>query len=57
MKQIVHGSVIQPDPGNPFRNIEQEEADAQLETLRVLGNAIQQHRQVLARRHDYVVKN
>jgi hypothetical protein len=55
MDQIVHGSMSQPYL-NLSRKIEVQEATAQLETLRELGNAIRQHRQILERRHDHVAK-
>jgi hypothetical protein len=52
MNQIVRGSVSQRYLDNLSMKIEMQEAAAQLETLRVLGNAIRQHRELLERRHD-----
>jgi hypothetical protein len=51
MDQIVFGSVSQPYFDNLSMKIEPKETDAQLETLRVLGNAIRQHRRLLQRLH------
>lgn len=39
-----------------FMKVTIEEQAAQLETLRVLGVAIKQHRQILAEKQRYVVK-
>lgn len=55
MDQIVHGSVSQPYL-NVSREIELQEIAAQMETLRELGNAIQQHRRLLERRHEHIGK-
>ena len=52
MNQIVHGSVSQPCLDYLSMKIELEEAAAQSETLRVLGNAIRQHMELLDQRHD-----
>ena len=56
MHQIRHGSVSHPYLDNPLVTTELAETAAQLETLRVLGNAIRQHRGLLEQRHDYVAK-
>jgi hypothetical protein len=56
MHQIRHGSVSHPYLDNRFMKTELEEAAAQLETLRVLGNAIRQHRGLLEGRHDCAAK-
>ena len=52
MHQIRNGSVSQTYLANQFLDTELEETAAQLETLRVLGNAIRQHRGLLEQRHD-----
>jgi hypothetical protein len=55
MHQIRHGSLSHPYRDN-LTKTELEETVAQLEMLRVLGNAIRQHRGLLEQRHDYVAK-
>jgi len=57
MNQIVHGSANQPYLDYLSMKIELEEAAAQLETLRVLGNAIRQHRELVNEQHAYVAKS
>lgn len=54
MKEIVHGSASQPCLDNLSMNMALEEAAAQSETLRVLGNAIRQHRILLDQEFDHV---
>ena len=56
MDLIGHDSVSQSYIYNQFMKIELEETTAQLETLRVLGNAIRQQRLLLEQRHDSVAK-
>lgn len=55
MDQIVPGSMIQPY-FDLSTKIEPKETAARLEPLRVLRNAIHQHRRLLESRHDYVPK-
>jgi hypothetical protein len=55
MHKIRHGSVSHPYRDNLIKT-EPEETAAQLETLRVLGIAIRQHRGLLEKRHDHVAK-
>jgi hypothetical protein len=50
MEQIIHGSGSQPYLDYLSMKIELEEAAAQLETLRELGNAIRLHRRLLGKR-------
>ena len=57
MNKIVNGSVSQPRLDYVSMKIEPEEAAVQSETLRVLWNAISQHRELLDQRHDYGAKS
>ena len=56
MNQTVNGSGSQPYHDYLTMKMEREEATAQSETLRGLGNAIRQYRRLLELRHDYVAK-
>ena len=56
MNQSVQGSASQPRLDYLSMKIELEEAAAQSETLRVLGNAIRQHREFLDQRHDFAAR-
>jgi hypothetical protein len=56
MDHFVFGSASQPCGNDIAMQIALAEAAAQLETLRVLGNAIQQHRRLLEGRYDYVAR-
>ena len=57
MNQIVHGSASQPCLDYLSMKIELEEAAAQSETMRVLRNAIRQHRELLDQRHEHVANS
>lgn len=56
MKQIIQGSTSQPRLDYLSMKMALEEAAAQSETLRVLGNAIRQHRELLEQRDDFVAR-
>ena len=56
MNQGVQGSASQPYLDYLSMKIELEEAAARSETLRVLGNAIRQHRELLNQRHNFVAR-